>query len=75
MRVTIKIIGGLIHQVGFSEREMDIPDGLSLKELLASIRVDEGSPRIVTRNGQYITPEEKLADGDRIVVCHLYSGG
>jgi len=75
MRVTVKISGSLMYEVGFSEKEMEIPVAMTLRELLVAIRIPHDAARIVTRNGAHIAPDDALADGDRLFISPIYSGG
>ena len=51
MKVTLKLVGGLVHTLGFSEREIETPPGTTVGELLDAIGVDRTRPVIVGRNG------------------------
>jgi hypothetical protein len=37
--------------------------------------VEKKRPVIITRNGRAVAPGDALAEGDRVVVSHIYSGG
>jgi sulfur carrier protein ThiS len=43
--------------------------------LLELISVPIQRPKIVTRNGKAVAPQEELTDGDRIAISPIYSGG
>jgi sulfur carrier protein ThiS len=75
MTLRVKIIGPLIYAVGFSEKDVETPEGTTAEALLDLIGVPKERPKIVTRNGRAIVSEEVLADGDRIAVSPIYSGG
>ncbi len=75
MKVTAKLIGPLIYAAGFSEKVLEVPDALTAEKFVALIGIGPDRPRIVTRNGKAVGPSEALAEGDRIVVSPLYSGG
>jgi len=75
MKITIKIIGSLIYDTGFSEKIMELPSPTTAEKLLSLINISRERPKIVTRNGKAIAPGEELADGDRIVISPIYSGG
>ena len=74
-KVTVKLIGPFIQAAGWSERVLEVPEGTTPDGLVAAINLDRGRPRIVTRNGAAIGPEEPVRDGDRIVISPIYSGG
>ena len=75
MKVTVKLVGGFIHTVGFSEKELDLPPGTTVAALLATIAIDTSRPMILARNGWVIRPDEEMRDGDRIVISPVFSGG
>ncbi len=75
MKVTVKLIGPFVQAFGFSEKELDVPEGTTADGLIALVSIDKGRPKIVTRNGRAAAPDEALADGDRVVISPIYSGG
>jgi sulfur carrier protein ThiS len=75
MKVQVKVIGYLIHQAGFGEKEVEIPGPVTADELLTILHIEKSLPKFLTRNGKGIIPSEKLEDGDRVVIAPLYSGG
>ena len=75
MNITVKLIGPFVHAFGFSEKEMNVPAGTTADGLVALINIDKARPKIVTRNGRAVAPDEALADGDRVVISPIYSGG
>jgi sulfur carrier protein ThiS len=75
MKILIKVIGPFIYQAGFSEKELKLEKPTTAAQLLALINLEEGRPKIMTRNGKAISPKEELEDGDRIAICPIYSGG
>jgi len=75
MKVTVKLIGPFVQAFGFSEKEMNVPAGTTADGLVALINIDKARPKIVTRNGRAVAPDEALADADRVVISPIYSGG
>ena len=75
MKVTVKLVGGLVHTLGFSERELELPLGTTVAGLLDAIAIDRARPLIVGRSGWAIDLVEELRDGDRILVSPVFSGG
>jgi sulfur carrier protein ThiS len=75
MRVTIKLVGGLVHTVGFSEREVDLPVGTTVAGLLDAIGIDPARPLIVGRSGWAIETDDEVDEGDRILISPVFSGG
>ena len=75
MKVTVKLVGGLVHTVGFSQKELDVEPGTTVDDILASIAIDRTRPMIVARNGHGAQPDEEVLEGDRILVSPIFSGG
>jgi molybdopterin converting factor small subunit len=75
MKITVKLIGPFVQVFGFSEKELDVPVGTTADDLIALVSIDRARPKIVTRNGRAVVPDEALADGDRVVISPIYSGG
>jgi molybdopterin converting factor small subunit len=75
MRITVKLIGPFIQKVGFSERELDVPEGTTADNLLDIVQVDRSWPKVITRNGRAIASNELVEAGDRVVISPIYSGG
>jgi len=75
MKVAVKLVGGFVHTVGFSEKELELPPGTTAGALLATIGIDRSRPTIVARDGWAITPDELIRAGDRIVISPIFSGG
>ena len=75
MKVTVKLIGPLIYEAGFSEREVEIGAGATVESLLEKIRLTKPRPKVVIRNGKAVASGEILDEGDRIAVSPIYSGG
>jgi sulfur carrier protein ThiS len=75
MKVTLKLAGGFVHTVGFSQKELDVEPGTTVAEILASIAIDRGRPMIIARNGHGASAEDEVRAGDRILVSPIFSGG
>ena len=75
MKVTVKLIGPLIYEGGFSEKVVELPGPMTAGELSAFVRIDRKRPTIMTRNGRAVGADEQVNDGDRVVISHIYSGG
>jgi molybdopterin converting factor small subunit len=75
VKITVKLIGPFIQLFGFSEKLLDIPAGTTAEDLIGLVSIDRSRPKIVTRNGRAVVPDEALADGDRVVISPIYSGG
>jgi sulfur carrier protein ThiS len=75
MKITVKLIGPFVQLFGFSEKELEVAGGMTADALIGLVGIDRSRPKIVTRNGRAVVPDEALADGDRVVVSPIYSGG
>ena len=75
MKITVKLIGPFVQLFGFSEKDLDVPEGTTADDLIGLVSVDRSRPKIVTRNGRAVVPGEHLAEGDRVVIAPIYSGG
>jgi molybdopterin converting factor small subunit len=75
MRIKVKLIGPLIYEAGFSEKDIEVPAGTTADALLDLIAIPKQRPKIMTRNGKAVAPQELLQDGDKISVSPIYSGG
>jgi molybdopterin converting factor small subunit len=75
VKILVKMIGPLMYEAGFSEKEVEVPAGTTADALLDLIGVSRQRPRIMTRNGRAIAPQEVLEDGDKIALSPIYSGG
>lgn len=75
MKVTVKLIGPLVYEGGFSEKVVELPGPVTAAELSVFVKIDRKRPTIITRNGRSVANDEAIADGDRVVISHIYSGG
>jgi len=75
MKIKVKMIGPLMYEAGFSEKEIDIPAATTAEALLDLVHISKQRPKIMTRNGKAVAPNEHFEDGDKIAISPLYSGG
>ncbi|MBM3311937.1 MAG: MoaD/ThiS family protein [Candidatus Aminicenantes bacterium] len=75
MKIRVKLIGPLMYEAGFSEKDLDLPEGAKAEALLERLALSKQRPKIITRNGRAVIPQDVLEDGDRIAISPLYSGG
>jgi molybdopterin converting factor small subunit len=75
MKIRIKVIGPLIYEAGFSEREFEVPPATTAEAALELVSISKTRPKVVTRNGKAVAPDERLTDGDTIAISPIYSGG
>jgi sulfur carrier protein ThiS len=75
MKVTLRLSGGFVHTVGFSRKELDVEPGTTIADILATIAIERTRPMLIARNGWVVSDDEPVADGDRILVSPIFSGG
>ena len=75
MKITVKLAGGFVHTVGFSQKELDVEPGTTVGDILAQIAIDRGRPMVIARNGWAAAADEEVRAGDRILVSPIFSGG
>jgi molybdopterin converting factor small subunit len=75
MKVTVKVIGPFIYKAGFSERDIEMMEPATVKDLLLRVNINGEGKSIVLRNGKSVSMSDMLADGDRVVISPIYSGG
>lgn len=75
MNVTLKLVGGFVHTVGFSQKELDVEPGTTVADILVMIGIDRARPMIFARNGHGVREDEEVQAGDRILVSPIFSGG
>jgi sulfur carrier protein ThiS len=54
---------------------LEVPEGKTVAELLAELKVPEDLPKIVFLNGLHAKGDETLKDGDRLTVFPPIAGG
>jgi len=74
VKVLVRLIGGLVHNVGFAEEEIPLPKGTTAGALLAGLGIDHHFV-VTTRNGQGVALNEPVGEGDRILISPPFSGG
>jgi len=75
MKITVKLIGPFVQLFGFGEKEMEVAPATTIDGLLGLVAIDRERPKIITRNGRAVGPDEAVEAGDRIVISPIYSGG
>jgi sulfur carrier protein ThiS len=75
MRISVKLAGGFVHTVGFSQKELDVEPGTKIAEILVALAIDPTRPMVIARNGHGANVDEEVRAGDRILVSPIFSGG
>ena len=59
----------------FKEKELELPEGSSLGDLLAQLDIDQKDAKITIVNGSAVSAEQKLSDRDVIAIFPPVAGG
>ncbi len=74
MKVQVKLIGGFIQKLGFSEKALELPEAETVDQLQTRLGL-EGIPVLFSRDGAGLHGHDVLKDGDRVLVSAMFSGG
>ena len=79
MKLNVKLYGTLSQQVpGYQHSqgvEVEIPDGASVKDFLARLRISNNQGAVVIMDGQILKADDTMRDGVHIHVLQSLSGG
>jgi sulfur carrier protein ThiS len=75
IKVKLKIISHLIYKLGFEDKELELPQTMTVGELLTRVNLREKSSIIIMRNGKIVNLVDRIHDGDRIVISPFFYGG
>lgn len=81
MRITVRLFATLRQEAGWARREMTLPGGATLGDLLDALATDEGGLRLNNRstyaavNREYAQRNHVLQDGDVVALFPPVSGG
>ena len=79
MKLNVKLYGTLSQQVpGYRHSqgvEVEIPDGASVKDFLARLRISNNQGAVVIMDGQILKADDTMRDGVHIHVLQSLSGG
>jgi thiamine biosynthesis protein ThiS len=79
MKVMVKLYGTLSLHVSeykpFQGLEIEIPDGATVKELLAHLEIFEMRGAAVIANGRVLKADDKVQDGSTLDVFQSIQGG
>lgn len=59
----------------FKEKELELPEGSSLGDLLAQLEIAQKDAKITIVNGTAVSPDHKLAEKDVIAIFPPIAGG
>lgn len=76
MRITVRLFAALRERAGWSERELDVPDGAAVADVWPRLGLGDEPPGLAyARNREYAGRGEQLAHGDEVAVIPPVSGG
>jgi molybdopterin converting factor small subunit len=77
MKIQVKLFAELREYVpgGESPWAGEFPEGATVADILAELKVPEGKPRILLVNGRHVQPGQALKEGDLLAVFPPVAGG
>ena len=77
MRVKVKLFASLRETLGFSERDLELNEGLTLEEVwkIVSGGREPTSDVLMAVNMDYAQPETEVNDGDEVAFFPPVTGG
>ncbi len=77
MRVAVKAYGNLRRylQTGVGEAEVEVADSATVRDLLEQLGIPVGDAWRISLNGDLVSDDQPLHDGDRLRLFPVVSGG
>jgi len=80
MRIEVKLLAHLKRYLPEADREkspffVDVPDNLSVKEIVELLEVPAYIPKVAIINDSKCSLEDIVNDGDRVTICALSQAG
>jgi molybdopterin converting factor subunit 1 len=77
MRVKVKTFAGLRERLGFSERDLELAEGQTVKDVWRAIGDKPDLPQgiLTAVNLAYVKPQHALSDGDEVAFFPPVTGG
>ncbi len=76
MRITVRLFAALRERAGWSQRELDLPDGAVVGDVWPALGIGDEPPGLAyARNREYAAREAAIAAGDEVAVIPPVSGG
>ena len=81
MQITVRLFATLRQEAGWAKRQMTLPEGATLDDLLAALAADESGLALTDRsayaavNREYAQRGRPLQDGDVVALFPPVSGG
>jgi molybdopterin converting factor small subunit len=74
MVITVRLFA-MFREGRFDEKELELPQGSSIADLIEYLEIPEKTPKILLVNGQSASAADKLSDGDVAVIFPMIAGG
>jgi molybdopterin synthase catalytic subunit len=76
MRITVRLFAALREQAGWSQRQLELPDGAVVADVWPALGLGEEPPGIAyARNREYADRDAPVGDADEVAVIPPVSGG
>ncbi len=77
MRVTVKLFAGLRERLGYSDREIELPEGRTVADVWQAVAADEplSGNVLMAVNMDYVKPDAPVSDGDEVAFFPPVTGG
>jgi molybdopterin synthase catalytic subunit len=76
MRISVRLFAALRERAGWSQRELDLPDGAVIGDVWPALGLGDEPPGMAyARNREYADRETVVATGDEVAVIPPVSGG
>ncbi len=74
MVITVRLFA-TFRKGRFDEKELELPQGSSIADLIEYLEIPEKAPKILLVNGLSASAGDKLSDGDVTVIFPMIAGG
>jgi len=76
MRITVRLFAALRERAGWSQRQLDLPDGAVVADVWAALGLGDEPPGLAyARNREYAGRDAPVQPGDEVAVIPPVSGG
>lgn len=74
MKIRVRLIGQFMQRFGFGEKDLLFRGTVTTGALIARLGMAK-LDHVATREGLPLGAKDRLADGDRVVIAPIFSGG
>ena len=65
----------MLREGRFDEKELELPQGSSLADLMEYLKIPEKDPKVLLVNGLSASVKDKLSDADVVAIFPMIAGG